>query len=60
VERPLAAHIGNLYAEPLLGLALAGDFSDAFTGLCLRTVAPTRAVPPVNTSFNVRIRPATQ
>jgi len=50
----------NLYAEPLVGLALPGDFSDVIMGLCSSSAAPTCAAPPVNTNFNVRILPATQ
>jgi hypothetical protein len=60
LERLPIGHTYNLYAEPLLGLALAGDFSDVFTGLCSSSVAPTCTVPPVNTNFNVRILPAMQ
>jgi hypothetical protein len=60
LERLPIGHTYNLYAEPLLGLALLGDFSDVFTGLCSSSVAPTCTVPPVNTNFNVRILPATQ
>jgi hypothetical protein len=60
LERLPIGHAYNLYAEPLLGLALPGDFSNVFTGLCLSSVAPTCTVPPVNTNFNVRILPATQ
>jgi hypothetical protein len=57
LERLPVGHSYNLYAEPLVGLALPGDFGDVFTGLCSSTVAPTCAVPPVNTNFNVRILP---
>jgi hypothetical protein len=60
LERLPVGHSYNLYAEPLVGLALPGDFSDVFTGLCSSTAAPTCTVPPVNTNFNVRILPATQ
>jgi hypothetical protein len=60
LERLPVGRSYNLYAEPLVGLALPGDFSDVFTGLCSSTVAPTCAAPPVNTNFNVRILPATQ
>ena len=47
-----------LYAEPLVGLALPGDFSDVFTGLCSSSVSPACMPPPVNTNFNVRVLPA--
>jgi hypothetical protein len=60
LERLPVGHTYNLYAEPLLGLALPGDFSDVFTGLCSSSVAPACTAPPVNTNFNVRILPATQ
>jgi hypothetical protein len=60
LERLPVGHSYNLYAEPLVGLALPGDFSDVFTGLCSSTVAPTCAAPPVNANFNVRILPTTQ
>jgi hypothetical protein len=60
LERLPVGHSYDLYAEPLVGLALPGDFSDVFTGLCSSTVAPTCTPPPVNTNFNVRVMPATQ
>jgi hypothetical protein len=58
LERLPVGHRCNLYAEPLVGLALPGDFSNVFTGLCSSSVAPTCTPPPVNTNFNVRILPA--
>jgi hypothetical protein len=58
LERLPVGHSYNLYAEPLVGLALPGDFSDVFTGLCSSSVEPTCTPPPVNTNFNVRILPA--
>jgi hypothetical protein len=58
LERLPVGHIYNLYAEPLVGLELPGDFSDVFRGLCSSSVEPTCAAPPVNTNFNVRILPA--
>ncbi len=60
LERLPVGHSYNLYAESLVGLAVPGDFSDVFTGLCSSSVAPTCMVPPVNTNFNVRILPAMQ
>jgi hypothetical protein len=53
-------HSYNLYAEPLVGLALPGDFSNVFEGLCSNNVGPTCTPPPVNTNFNVRVLPASQ
>jgi hypothetical protein len=58
LERLPVGRSYNLYAEPLVGLALPGDFSNVFTGLCSSSVAPTCTPPPVNTNFNVRILPA--
>ena len=57
LERLPLGHSYNLYAEPLVGLALPGDFSDVFTGPCSSSVAPTCTAPPVNANFNVRILP---
>ena len=58
LERLPVGHSYNLYAEPLVGLAVPGNFSNVFTGLCSSSVAPTCTPPPVNTNFNVRIMPA--
>jgi len=58
LERLPVGHSYNLYAEPMVGLALPGDFSNVFSGLCSSSVAPTCTTPPVNTNFNVRILPA--
>jgi Matrixin len=60
LERLPVGHSYNLYAEPLLGLALPGDFSDVFTGLCSSSVEPTCTPPPANTNSNVRVLPASQ
>ena len=60
LERLPVGHTYNLYAEPLVGLALPGDFSNVLTGLCSSSVAPTCTSPPMNTNFNVRILPASQ
>ena len=58
LQRLPVGHSYNLYAEPLVGLALPGDFSNVFTGLCSSSVSPTCTPAPVNTNFNVRILPA--
>jgi hypothetical protein len=58
LERLPVGHSYNLYAEPLVGLAVPGDFSSVFTGLCSSSVAPTCTPPPVNANDNVRILPA--
>ena len=60
LERLPVGHNYNLYAEPLVGLALPSDFSDALTELCSASATPTCQTPAVNTNFNVRIQPATQ
>ncbi len=60
IERLPIGHNYNLYAEPLVGLALPSDFSDALADLCSATAAPTCQTPAANTNFNVRILPATQ
>jgi hypothetical protein len=57
LERLPVGHSYSLYAEPLVGLALSGDFNDVFTGLCSSSVEPTCSPPLVNTNFNVRILP---
>jgi hypothetical protein len=48
----------NPYAEPLVGLALPADFSDALADLCSANGVPSCQTPTVNTNFNVRIVPA--
>jgi Matrixin len=60
LERLPVGHTYDLYAEPLVGLALPGDFSNVLTGLCSSSVAPTCTPPPMNTNFNVRVLPASQ
>jgi hypothetical protein len=60
IERLPLTHSYNLYAEPLVGLALPADFSFVLAGLCSNTIAPTCATPAANTNFNIRILPASQ
>jgi hypothetical protein len=48
----------NLYAEPLSGLALPGDFSEALGDLCSMDITPACSTPALNTTFNGRIFPA--
>jgi Matrixin len=60
IERLPLNHSYNLYAEPLVGLALPADFSFVFAGLCSNTIAPTCTTPAANTNFNIRILPASQ
>ncbi|HEY0703320.1 MAG TPA: matrixin family metalloprotease [Candidatus Acidoferrales bacterium] len=45
----------NLYAEPLVGLALPSNFSFALASQCSASFAPTCVTPAVNTNFNIRI-----
>ncbi len=58
LQRLPVGHSYNLYAEPLVGLAVPGEFSNVSTGLCSSSAQPTCTPPPVNTNFNVRIMPA--
>jgi hypothetical protein len=44
-----------IYAEPLVGLAVPGDFSDSLDSLCSSGAC---SPPAVDTNFNPRIRPA--
>jgi hypothetical protein len=57
LERLPVGHSYNLYAEPLVSLALPGDFSNVFTGLCSNSIEPTCTPPALNTNFNVRMLP---
>jgi len=47
----------NLYAEPLVGIALPSDF-DVPADLCSQNVTPSCTAPVANTNFNVRTLPA--
>ena len=60
IERLPVGHNYNLYAEPLVGLALPADFSDALAGLCSATVTPTCQTPAANANFNVRVLSSSQ
>ncbi|MGB9008907.1 MAG: hypothetical protein WCC18_09870, partial [Candidatus Acidiferrales bacterium] len=60
IERLPVGRTYNLYAEPLVGLALPADFSDALADLCSASATPPCQTPAVNTNFNVRIQPASQ
>jgi hypothetical protein len=55
IERLPVGHNYMIYAEPLVGLAVPGDFSDALDDLCSSGACTT---PAVDTNFNPRIRPA--
>ncbi|MFZ3217595.1 MAG: matrixin family metalloprotease [Candidatus Acidiferrales bacterium] len=54
LERLPVGHSYNLYAEPLVGLVLPGDFSNVLTGLCSSSAAPTCTPPLMDSNFNVR------
>jgi hypothetical protein len=56
LERLPIGHSYNVYGEPLVGLALPGDFSNALTSLC----GTSCQSPVMNTNFNVRVMPASQ
>ena len=60
LERLPVGHNYSLYAEPLVGLALPADFSDALADLCAANATPSCETPTVNTNFNVRILPSSQ
>ena len=47
----------NLYAEPLVGIALPADF-EVPGDLCSLDATPSCVAPPANTNFNVRTLPA--
>lgn len=55
LERLPINHSYNIYAEPLIGLALPADFSFVFAGLCSSSVASSCATPGTNTNFNIRL-----
>jgi hypothetical protein len=57
IERLPVGHNYMIYAEPLVGLATPGDFSDALNDLCASSSASTCTTPAVDTNFNPRIRP---
>jgi hypothetical protein len=54
IER-LPLNHSNIYAEPLVGLAVPADFTFALDGLCSGTAVPACVTPAVNTNFNIRI-----
>jgi len=47
-----------IYAEPLVGLAGPGDFSDALNDLCSSGDGSACTTPAVDLNFNPRVRPA--
>ncbi len=56
IERLTVGHRYMIYAEPLVGLATPGDFSDALNDLCAPGSGSPCTTPAVNTNFNPRIR----
>lgn len=58
IERLPVGHNYLIYAEPLVGLATPGDFSDALNDLCASSGAGACTTPAADTNFNPRIRPA--
>ena len=57
LERLPVGRSYNLYAEPLVGIALPSDF-DTPANLCSQAVTPSCTAPAANTNFNVRTLPA--
>jgi len=55
IERLPVGYNYLIYAEPLVGLAVPGDFGDALDDLCSSGACST---PAVDANFNPRIRPA--
>jgi hypothetical protein len=58
IERLPVGHNYTIYAEPLVGLATPGDFSDALIDLCSSSAASECTTPAADTNFNPRTRPA--
>lgn len=58
IERLPINHAYNIYAEPLIGLALPADFNFVFAGLCSSSVSPSCVTPGANTNFNIRVLPS--
>jgi hypothetical protein len=58
IERLPVGQNYMIYAEPLVGLATPGDFSDALNDLCASGTTAPCTTPAVDTNFNPQIRPA--
>lgn len=58
IERLPVGHTYLIYAEPLDGLAVPGDFGNALDTLCPQSGPSACTLPPVNTNFNPRIMPS--
>ncbi len=58
IERLPVGHNYMIYAEPLVGLATPGDFSEALEDLCASDSISTCTTPAADTNFNPRTLPA--
>lgn len=58
IERLPVGHNYLIYAEPLVGVAVPGDFRVALGDLCASGGTTACATPVADTNFNPRIRPA--
>jgi hypothetical protein len=58
IERLPVGHNYLLYAEPLDGLVVGNDFSNALNELCAPGAAPACTTPAVDINFNPRVQPA--
>lgn len=58
IERLPVGHNYTIYAEPLVGVAAPGDFSDALNDLCASSSNSVCTTPAVDTNFNPRVQPA--
>jgi hypothetical protein len=56
IERLPVGHNYAIYAEPLVGLAVPGDFGIALGDLCSSDGADACNLPPVNVNFNPQFR----
>jgi hypothetical protein len=60
IERLPAGRNYSVYAEPLDGLVLPSDFSNAFNDPCEAGAGSPCTTPAVNATFNPRVLPASQ
>jgi hypothetical protein len=58
IQRLPLNHNYQIYAEPIEGLVMPANFSDALADLCSRSLPSPCTTPAVYTNFNVRTRPA--
>jgi len=57
IERLPIGRNYTIYAEPLVGLVVPGDFSDALNDLCSSSGASACTALAVDTNLNPRVRP---